>query len=181
MACGVFKDLNRRELLLIKKYDGYQRGLASLAYKSFDKKNFVSGIQNIPNKKIPEELHKQIIRNFNKRKVHPPFIDNIWGADLADTQLINKVHLIKGIRFLSCIIDIDSKYAWVILLKDKIGITTTNAFQKILDKSKRKPNKIWIDKSIEFYIRSLKSWSEKFIQQCIQLVMKEDLLLLKDS
>ena len=73
-------------------------------------------------------------------------------------QLINKVRLIKGIRFLLCVIDIDSKYAWVIYLKDKIGITITNAFQKILDKSNRKPNNTWVDKGIEFYNRSLKSW-----------------------
>ena len=85
---------------------------------------------------------KPIIRNFNKRKVHSPFIDNIWGSDLADMQLINKVRLIKGIRFLLCVIDIDSKYAWVIPLKEKIGIAITNAFQKILHKSNGKPNKI---------------------------------------
>ena len=71
--------------------------------------------------------------------------------------MINKVRLIKGIRFLLCVIDIDSKYACVIPLKDKIGITITNAFQKILDKSNRKPNKIWVDKGIEFCNRSLKS------------------------
>ena len=89
--------------------------------------------------------------------MHSPFIDNIWGADLADMQLINKVRLIKLIRILLCAIDIDSKYACVISLKDKIGITITNAIQKFLDKSNRKPNKIWVDKGIEFYNRSLKS------------------------
>ena len=72
-------------------------------------------------------------------------------------QLINKIPLIKGITFLLCVIDIDSKYACVIPLKDKIGITITNAFQKILDKSNCKPNKIWVVKGIEFCNRSLKS------------------------
>ena len=47
------------------------------------KKTSGSGIENIPNKELAEELHKPIIRKFNKRKVHSPFIDNIWGADLA--------------------------------------------------------------------------------------------------
>ena len=89
--------------------------------------------------------------------MHSPFIDNIWGTDLADMQLTNKVRSKKGIRFLFCAIDIDSKYACVISLKDKIGITITNAIQKILDKSNRKANKIWVDKGIEFYNRSLKS------------------------
>ena len=54
-------------------------------------------------------------------------------------------------RFLLCVIDIFSKYAWVVSLKDKKGITITNAFQKILNKSNRKPNKMWADKGSEFY------------------------------
>ena len=58
---------------------------------------------------------------------------------------------------MSWVIDIYSKYAWVIPLKDKKGITITNAFQKILDKSNCKPNKIWINKVSEFYDRSMKS------------------------
>ena len=57
-----------------------------------------------------------------------------------------------------CVIDIFSKYSWVIPLKDKKGITITNTFQKFLDESGRKPNKIWVDKSSEFYKRSMKSW-----------------------
>ena len=64
-------------------------------------------------------------------------------------QLINKFN--EGIRFLLCVIDIFSEYAWVILLKDKRGITITNAFKKILDESNRKPNKTWVDKVSEFY------------------------------
>ena len=80
------------------------------------------------------------------------------GADLAGMQLISKFN--KGIRFLLCIIDIYSKYAWVILLKDEKGVTNTNAFQKFLDELKRKPNKIWINKGSEFYNRSIKSCLE---------------------
>ena len=57
---------------------------------------------------------------------------------------------------LLCGIDIFSKYAWVILLKDKRGTTITNAFQKILDESNRKLNKIWVDEGSEFYNRSMK-------------------------
>ena len=63
------------------------------------------------------------------------------GVDLADMQLISKLN--KGIKNLLCVIDLFSKYAWVVLLKDKKGATITNAFQKILNSSKRKPNKIW--------------------------------------
>ena len=79
------------------KYDGYQRSLASMVYKFFDKKNSGSGIkdENMSDQQLAEELHKAIIRNFNIRKVHSPFIDNIWGTDLADMQLISKFN--KGI------------------------------------------------------------------------------------
>ena len=74
-------------------------------------------------------------------------------------QLISKFN--KGFTFLLCVIDIYSKYAWVVPLKDKKGVSIVNAFQSILKKSKRKPNKIWVDKGGEFYNRSMKSWLEK--------------------
>ena len=83
----------------------------------------------------------------------------MWGPDLADIQLISEFN--KGIRFLLCVIDISSKYAWVIRLNFKKGITITNAFQKLLDDSNCKLNKIWVDKGIEFYDRLMKSWLEK--------------------
>ena len=113
-------------------------GAVTLANTSVIKNDFFS------NKESAEELHKATIIKFNKRKVHSPFIDNIWGAYLADMQLISKFN--KGFRFLLCVIDIYSKCAWAIPLKDKTGVTITNAFQNILDKSNRKPNKIWVDK-----------------------------------
>ena len=71
-------------------------------------------------------------------------------------QLISKFN--KGFRFLLCVIDIFSKYAWVVPLKDKKGISIVNAFQKMLDKSERKPNKIWVDKGNEFDKNSFKKW-----------------------
>ena len=73
--------------------------------------------------------------------------------------LISKFN--KGITFLLCVIDIYSKYAWVFPLKDKKGVTIVNAFQKILGDSKRKTNKIWVDKGSEFYNRSMESWLGK--------------------
>ena len=71
-------------------------------------------------------------------------------------QLISKFN--KGFRFFLCVIDSFSKYAWVVPLKDKKGISIVNAFQKILDKSEYKPNKIWVDKESEFYNNSFKKW-----------------------
>ena len=158
IVCRDFKDLTRRtasdkiwhdkafSIAKNPKYDRYQRGLPSMVYKFSSIKS-----ENISNKELAEELHKLIIIKFNKRKVHSPFIDNIWGTDLAHMQLISKFN--KGTCFLLCVIDIFSKYAWV-----KKGITITNAFQNILKESNRKPNKIWIDKRSKFYNRSVKSW-----------------------
>ena len=76
-------------------------------------------------------------------------------------QLISKFN--KGFRFLLCVIDICSNYAWTIPFKDKNGITITNPNKKISDESNHKPNKIWVDKGREFYNRSIKSWLEKMI------------------
>ena len=160
MAYGDFKDLPKRtapdkvlrnkafKIASDQKYDGYQRGLASMVYKFFNKKSSESGIVNKENLQLADELHKPIIRKIKKTKVHSSFRDNIWGVDLADMQLLSKFN--KGFRFLLCVSDIFSKYAWVVPLKDKKGISIVNAFQIILKESKRKPNKIWVDKGIEF-------------------------------
>ena len=106
------------------------------------------------NEQLPKELHKAIIRNFKKITVYSRFRDNIWGADLADMQSISNFN--KGFRFLLCVIDVFCKYAWDFPLKDKKGIGIVDAFQKILDDSNRKPNKIWVDKVSEFYNSSFK-------------------------
>ena len=98
MAYGDFKDLKRRtqsdKVLKDKafaiannpKYDGYQRGLASVVYKFFDKKSKGNGIKNEikENQQLANEFHKPIIRKFKKRKVYSSFKDNIWGIDLVD-------------------------------------------------------------------------------------------------
>ena len=138
MAYGDFKDLTRRtasnkilrdkafNIAKNQKYDGYQRGLASMVYKCFNKKSSalsarsatrnkfaVGAIKNkvMCNKELAEDLNKPIIRKFEKRKVHSFLTDNIWGANLADMQLL--IQFNKGFRFLLCVIDIFSKYAWV--------------------------------------------------------------------
>ena len=86
--------------------------------------------------------------------MHSTFKDNIWGADLADVQLISRYN--KGTRFLLCVIDIFSKYAWVVPLKDKGGVSIVSAFQSILKQSNKKPNTLWVDKGSEFYNVSFK-------------------------
>ena len=133
-----------------------------MVYKFFDKKSAGSGAKHVntkltpQNQQLAEELHKPIIRKFEKGKVYSTFKGNIWGADLADMKLLSKYN--KRIRFLLCAIDIFSKYAWVISLEDKKGVSIATAFQSILKQSNRKPNKMWEDKGPEFYNVSFKKW-----------------------
>ena len=113
---------------------------------------------------IIRSITKNRITANKKRTVCSEFRDNIWGADLADMQLISKFN--KGFKFLLCVIDIFSKYAWVVPLNDKKGVSIVNAFQKKLIDSDRseakskehKPDKIWIDKGSEFYNNYFKKW-----------------------
>ena len=104
---------------------------------------------NEPNYELANEVHKPIIRKFKKRNAHSSFRDNIWGVDLADMQSLSKYN--KGNKYLLCAIDLFSKYAWVIPIKDKKGTSIVNAFKKIISKGseaeskgQRKPNKIWL-------------------------------------
>ena len=90
---------------------GYQRLLASMVLI----KSLVE-VATVPNQ-LAYELHRQIIRKFKKRKGYSSFRDNIWGVDLADMQSLSKYK--KGIKYLLCVIDLFSKHAWVVLLKDK--------------------------------------------------------------
>ena len=122
------------------KYDGYQSRLASAIYNFFERNALCGTFKNgiISNKELPEELRKTIIKHFEKRKVHLLFMDNIWGIHPADMKLLSKFN--EGFRLL-CVIDIYSKYPWVIPLKDSKVITIVNVFQKLLHDSKLKPNK----------------------------------------
>ena len=140
-----------------------------MVYKFFDKKSKGTGVANNGIKqnrrplnlaalKLAEELYKSIIRNFKEVPVNSGFKDNIWGADLADMQLISKFN--KRFRFLLWVIDTFSKYAWVVPLKDKRGVSILDAFQKILNISGRKPNKIWADKGSKFYNNSFKNGND---------------------
>ena len=127
-----------------------------MVYKFFDKKSTAkpsslermgSGIDS--SSILADELHKPVIKKFNKRKVYSQFKDNIWGVDLADMQSLSKKN--KGIKYLLCAIDLYSKYTFVVSLKDKKGMSIVNAFNKIIKQSEKKTNKIWADQGEEFY------------------------------
>ena len=157
-ACTDNKDLinrTRAEKVLRDKtydiasnpeYDGYQRGLASMVYKFFDKKSMRDGFVR----------DKPVIKKFNKRKVYLQFKDNIWEVDLADMKSLSKQN--KGIKYLLCAIDLYSKYALAVPLKNKKGISIVYAFDKIIKQSRKKSNKIWVDEGSEFYNRYFKKW-----------------------
>ena len=133
-----------------------------MVYKVFNKKSMGSGFKKLKNTTKPsssilaDERHKPIIRKFNKRKVCSQFKDNIWGVDLANMQSLNRKN--KGINYILCVIDLYSKYAFVIPLKDKKGISIVNGFNKIIKQSNRKPNKIWVDQGGEFYNNVFEKW-----------------------
>ena len=128
MAYEDFKDLPKRaasdkvlhgeaiHILKNPKYDGYQRGLASVVYKCFDKRSArgkgLNSNFDSENQQLDQELHKSVIRKFEKHKVYSSFKDKIWDADLADIQLISKYN--RGVKCFICIIDIFSKYALVV-------------------------------------------------------------------
>ena len=140
MAYGKTNDLIKRtqsdKVLKVKafkiasnpKQDGYQKGLASKVYRFFDKKSKGSGIINAPNYQLANELHKQIIKKFKKRKVYSSFRDNISGVDSADMQLLSKYN--KRNKYFLCAIDLFSKFVWVFPIKDKKGTSIVNAFKK---------------------------------------------------
>ena len=136
------------------KFDGYQSELASMVYKFFDKKSSGSGIANEPNYQLANELNKPIIKKSKKIKVYSSFRDNVWGVDLAGMQSLSKYN--KGINYLLCVIDLFSKYAWVVLLKDKREISIVNVFQKIVGRKEENQIKYGLIKVVNFTIIPLK-------------------------
>ena len=97
---------------------------------------------------LADELHKPIIRKFQKRRVISNGIDDIWAADLVEMQKLSKWN--NGIRYLLMVIDVFSKYGWIRGLPNKKAETVYEAFRDIILKSKRKPKMLWTDKGTEF-------------------------------
>ena len=108
------------------------------------------------NEQLAEELHKPVIKKIKRRKVYARFKDNIWAADLAEMESLPSKN--KNVKYLLCVIDVFSKYAWVKLLKDKKGKTVLDAFIKIVNESNHKPNKLWVDQGREFYNKLMPEW-----------------------
>ena len=108
---------------------------------------------------LAEELHKPITRNFRKRRVISYGIDKIWAADLVEIQKYSKWN--KGIKYLLTVIDVFSKYGWIVALKDKKTESVGSVFDRIFKRSKRKPKKLWTDKGSEFISKHFKEFLKK--------------------
>ena len=107
---------------------------------------------------LAEELHKPIKRKFKKRRVLVNGIDEIWAADLVDMQAFSKFN--RGVKYLLSVIDILSKYGWLVPLKDKTGKSVASALKTIF--KERKPEKMWVDKGKEFYNKDVKELVELY-------------------
>ena len=107
---------------------------------------------------LADELHKPIRRKFKTRRVISNGIDEIWCSDLVEMQQFSKWN--KGFRYLLMVLDVFSKYGWIIPLKDKKGETVMNAFKTIF-KEGRKPQYLWTDKGKEYYNKHVKDLLEK--------------------
>ena len=107
---------------------------------------------------LAEELHKPVRRKFEKRRVLVNGIDKIWAADLVNMQAFSKFN--RGIKYLLAVIDVFSKYGYLIPLKDKTGKSVTSALKIIF--KERKPEKMWVDKGKEFYNKDVKEFIELY-------------------
>ena len=103
-------------------------------------------------KTLTEELHKPVRRKFKRRRVLVNGINKIWAADLVDMQAFTKFN--RGVKYLLAVIDVFSKYGWLIPLKDKTGKSVASALKTIF--KERKPGKMWVGKGKEFYNKDVK-------------------------
>jgi hypothetical protein len=101
-------------------------------------------------------LHKSVKRKFQRRQVISYEADDVWSCDLVEMQEWSKVN--NGYRYMLNVVDVFSKYAWSIPLKDKTGKTVLDAFKGIVESSKRQPRHIWVDQGKEFYNANMNGW-----------------------
>ena len=112
----------------------------------------------VKKKSFAEELHKPVRRKFKTRRVLVNGIDKIWAADFVDMQAFTKFN--RGVKYLLAVIDVFSKYGWLIQLKDKTGQSVASALKTIF--KERKPEKMWVDKGKEFYNKHVKDLIELY-------------------
>ena len=100
---------------------------------------------------LANELHKPIKRNFTKRRVISHNVDDIWCSDLVDMQKLSKWN--RGYKYLLMVLDLFSKYGWIVPLKTKTGLEVAKAFESLFFSNK--PKMLWVDKGKEYYNKNV--------------------------
>ena len=124
--------------------------------RKFAERRVGGGVELKWKDRLAVELHKPVRRKFKKRRVVANEVDAIWSADLVDMQWSSRQN--RSYKYLLNVIDVFSKYAWSIPIKDKTGKTISDTFQKLVKTSGRKPRKLWVDQGTEFYNRVFRGW-----------------------
>ena len=104
-------------------------------------------------------LHRPVRKSFERRKTLSRHLDHIWQADLVDLQAISKEN--RGFSYILTVIDVLSRYAFAVPLKNKTGLSIVGAFKKIFSQYKRKPKKLHTDNGSEFYNKTFKDFLRK--------------------
>ena len=108
---------------------------------------------------LAKEVFSPQITKFKRQRIIPLYKDETWSADLIDKSSLSKYN--KNYKFILTVIDIFTKYAWAIPLKNKSGLSITNGFKTILSEG-RKPEKFWVDRGSEFYNKTFKSLLKEY-------------------
>ena len=144
---------------MLKELEGiYNPSLRERLDKSIVSKLIGTKVKFGMGKSVAKELHKPIKRKFKKRRVLVNGTDKLWAADLVDMQAFTKFN--RGVKYLLTVIDVFSKYSWLIPLKDKMGKFVASALKTIF--KERKPEKMWVDKGKEFYNKDVKELIELY-------------------
>ena len=108
---------------------------------------------------LAKELFSPRITKFRRQTIIPLYKDETWSADLIDKSSLSKYN--NNYKFILTVIDIFTKYAWAVPLKNKSGLSITNGFKTILSEG-RKPEKLWVDRDSEFYNKTFKSLLKEY-------------------
>ena len=127
---------------------------------------------------LTKELHRPITRKFKRTQIITTGIDDVWAADLADMHLFADEN--DDYKYILTVIDCFSRYAWAVPIKDKKGDTVLNALKDIISKSKRKPNRLYVDQGKEFINKKTGEWLKKIMYWSIIHMVNIKHLLLKD-
>ena len=141
------------EIARNRGYDGNQ-GHQPVWYISFLIRK--KGPRASLSEQLAEEIPKPLTKKFKRRNVYATYKDRIWTADLAEMKSLSSKN--KNVKYLLCVINVFTKYAWIEPLKDKKGKKVLNTFIEIVNESNSKPNKLWVDQEREFYNKLMQVW-----------------------